>query len=61
MVLGYFTFINKSVWVWFQAIFLPFHITSNIEPLDARGTAASYLNKDIKNSQVSLLMSLDQI
>ena len=29
------------VWVRFKAIFLPFHIPSNIKPLDARSTAAS--------------------
>ena len=45
IVLGYFNFINKSL-VWFLAIFLPFHIPSNIELLDPRGAAASKIKKE---------------
>ena len=32
-----------KVWVWFYAIFMPFFISLNIEPLDSRGAAASLI------------------
>ena len=41
MVLSYFIFIKSMGRYGFRLFLLPFDIPSNIEPLDARGAAAS--------------------
>ena len=44
MVFCYLIILNKSGYG-FRLFFFPFHIPSNIEPLDAKGARASYLKR----------------